>query len=335
MRSRIVLLLGLLFAFASCEKIAFKKDGESTNARENFEYLWEQVDKRYAYFEYKNIDWNAIKAKYAPRVYDGMSEDSLFNVMGAMLDELRDGHVNLISPFNVSRFDVDFLGPENIDDRVATEFYLGESRVTTGPFSHNFLRDKQVGYIRYRSFTGTLEAKHLDYMLDKYKDTKGIIFDIRQNGGGAVSDVYAILRRFMQEQQLVFTSRGKTGPGHNEFGEIEESYLSPAGDVRYTKKIVVLTDRGTYSSGSVFSLIARELDNITIMGDTTGGGLGLPNGGQLPNGWTYRCSITQMLSASGENFENGMPPDKRVIVDPNNLQQGIDDVIEAAINEIL
>lgn len=335
MKSKIVLLLFCVFVLASCEKVVFKKDIETTSPYENFDYLWEQVDKRYAYFDYKNVDWDAMYAKYASRLYDGMSEDSLFNVMGDMLDELRDGHVNLISPFNISRFDIDFLGPENIDDRVVTEYYLGEDRVTTGPFSHDFLADRRVGYIRYRSFTGTLEAKHLDYMLDRYKDTEGLIFDIRQNGGGAVNDVYGILRRFIKKEQLVFTSRGKTGPGHNEFGEIDKSYLGPAGDVRYTKKIMVLTDRGTYSSGSVFSLIARELDNMMLMGDTTGGGLGLPNGGQLPNGWTYRCSITQMLSADGENFEDGIPPDVRVIVNPDNLQLGIDDVIEAAIKEIL
>jgi len=32
---------------------------------------------------------------------------------------------------------------------------------------------------------------------------------------------------------------------------------------------------------------------MVLIGDTTGGGWGLPNGGQLPNGWTYRLSITK------------------------------------------
>ena len=85
-----IIAIGLVLMFSSCEKMMFKKKGDTTNARENFDYLWEQLDKRYAYFDYKNVDWNAMRAKYAPRVYDGMSEDSLFNVMGTMLDELRD-----------------------------------------------------------------------------------------------------------------------------------------------------------------------------------------------------------------------------------------------------
>lgn len=334
MRKMILALMPVML-LASCEKALFKKTGESTNAVENFDYLWEQCDKRYAYFDYKNIDWNAVYAKYRPKVYDGMTEDSLFNTMGAMLNELRDGHVNVISPFNISVFNIDLLGPENVDDRVILENYTGTERTITGPFTHDFLRNKEIGYIRLYSFPGTVDDVQLDYMMDKYRDTKGLIFDIRQNGGGAVYDVYQILSRFIDVQTPVYTSRGKTGPGHNEFGEIEYSTLAPSeSSKRYLKKIIVLTDRGTYSSGSFFTLMAKAIPNMMVMGDTTGGGLGLPNGGQLPNGWTYRCSITQTLDVDSNNYENGVPPDVRVVVDKLRLAQGIDDVLEAAMNEI-
>lgn len=334
MRKMILTLMPVML-LASCEKALFKKKGESTNAVENFDYLWEQCDKRYAYFDYKNIDWNTVYAKYRPKVYDGMTEDSLFNTMGAMLNELRDGHVNLISPFNISVFDIDLLGPMNVDDRVILENYTGTDRTITGPFTHDFLRNKEIGYIRLYSFPGTVDDVQLDYIMDKYRDTKGLIFDIRQNGGGAVYDVYQILSRFIDVQTPVYTSRGKIGPGHNEFGDIEYSTLPPSeSSKRYLKKIVVLTDRGTYSSGSFFTLMAKAIPNMMVMGDTTGGGLGLPNGGQLPNGWTYRCSITQTLDVDSNNYENGVPPDVRVVVDKLRLSQGIDDVLEAAMNEI-
>ena len=332
---RIIISILIISLFASCEKALFKQKGENNKAVANFDHLWEQCDIRYAYFDYKKINWKTVYAQYRGKVYDGMSEDSLFNVMGAMLNELRDGHVNLISPFNISVFDVDLLGPENVDDRVILENYIGIDRIITGPFTHDFLRNKEIGYIRLRSFPGTVDNVQLDYMLDRYKDTKGLIFDIRQNGGGVINDVYTILGRFIDKQTFVYQSRGKIGPGHNEFGEPELSYLSPAETpVKYLKKIVVLTDRGTYSSGSFLALMAKGIDNMVIMGDTTGGGLGLPNGGQLPNGWTYRCSITQTLDIDGNNYENGMPPDKPVLVDKLRLAQGIDDVLEAAMQEI-
>lgn len=332
---KLLTIIAAAVLFSSCEKVLFKKKGDTTNAVENFDYLWQQLDKRYAYFDYKKIDWNAVYAQYRPRVYDGMSEDSLFNVMGAMLNELRDGHVNLISPFNISVFDVDLLGPENIDDRTILENYIGTDRVITGPFTHDFLKNKQVGYIRLHSFPGTVDDVQLDYILDRYKNTRGLIFDIRQNGGGVINDAYTILSRFIDKETLVYRSRGKTGPGHNEFGETEPSTLAPSSSgIKYLKKIVVLTDRGTYSSGSFFAMMSSALPNVVTMGDTTGGGLGLPNGGQLPNGWTYRCSITQTLDVNGNNYENGVPPHKTVIADKLRLALGTDDVLEAAMIEI-
>lgn len=329
------LLLSILILLSSCEKIFFKKKGDTINAVENFEYLWKEVDSRYSFFDYKNIDWNTVHTKYAPLVYDGMTEDSLFNVMGAMLTELRDGHTNLISPFNISRFYFQFQGMENIDERVVSEFYLGTDAVSTGPFRHNFLHNKEVGYIRFPSFTGTVDELNLDYVIRRYKDTKGIIFDIRQNGGGAGIDIYNILARFIDEKTTLYRVRNKTGPGHNEFGEPDDHIISPSPNRKYLKKVILLTDRGTFSAGSYLTLGAKNISNILIMGDTTGGGLGLPNGGQLPNGWIYRCSVTQTLDLYGNNYENGIPPDKRVLVDKGNLANGVDDVIETAVNEIL
>jgi C-terminal processing protease CtpA/Prc len=76
------------------------------------------------------------------------------------------------------------------------------------------------------------------------------------------------------------------------------------------------------------------MPNMTVMGDTTGGGLGLPNGGQLPNGWTYRFSITRTLDPQGNNFENGVPPDIVSIMTDEERVNGVDKVIEDAIDFI-
>ena len=60
----------------------------------------------------------------------------------------------------------------------------------------------------------------------------------------------------------------------------------------------------------------------------------MPNGGQLPNGWRYRFSISQALTLNmNASYENGVPPDILSFFDFNNLTQ--DEVIERAIQEIL
>ena len=45
----------------------------------------------------------------------------------------------------------------------------------------------------------------------------------------------------------------------------------------------------------IFALSTTAYDNMFCVGDTTGGGLGMPNGGELPNGWRYRFSVTRTL----------------------------------------
>ncbi|WP_074406721.1 MULTISPECIES: S41 family peptidase [Aquimarina] len=317
----------------SCEKALFENDLASTNPKDNFEYLWNECNEKYSYFDVKNIDWDVVKSEYSAKIYDGMSQDSLFKVLGGMLTELRDDHTNLISNFNISTFRVDYLGQDNFDWRIIEDHYLNRDYYITGPFLHNFLDNKEIGYVRFPSFPGTVDGDNLNFVLNRYKNTKGLILDLRENGGGAVTDIFAILSRFVERKTLVNYSRIKSGPGRNDFSEAEPVYVSPYSGIRYKNKIVVLVDRGTYSAGSFFSLATKALPNITLIGDTTGGGLGLPNGGQLPNGWTYRFSITQALTLDkSPDYENGVPPDIEALVDWSDLTK--DEVLERAILEL-
>ncbi len=326
-----VILISLFFS--SCDQIVFGDDLESSNAQENFDYLWTECSERYTFFDLKDIDWEAVRVKYQAQITEGMDEVELFDVLANMLNELKDGHVNLISNFNVSFFPFDQIGQDNFDFRIIEDNYLPTNYFVSGPFRHDFIAGGEVGYIRYGSFTGTVSEKNLGFILERYKDTKGLILDLRENGGGAVSDVYAILRRFITEETIVARSRIKSGPGKNDFTPLEDAVVTPTSGVSYDKKVIVLIDRGTYSAGSFFSLATKELPNLVLVGDFTGGGLGAPNGGELPNGWEYRFSITQTLDLNGNNYENGVPPDIEAFVDWEDRTK--DEVIERALLELL
>lgn len=322
---RIYILTLLAGVLSSCEKTFFDEEIKSKSPTENFEYLWKQCDEKYAFFDYKKIDWNERHSYYKSRINDNMSQESLFNELAAMMNDLRDGHVNLVSNFNVSSYKINFLGPTNIDERIVEEFYLTKDHHTTGPFLHNFVDNGNVGYIRFQSFPGSVTDDQLDYMISRYENTKGLIIDVRQNGGGAVNDVFKMLSHFVTAKTLVYRTFTKSGPGHNEFTSAGEAYTEPSGK-RYTKKVVVLTDRGTYSSGSHFTLAMRNIPQAVIMGDTTGGGMG------LPNGWTYRFSVTSTRDLDGANFEDGVPPDITAFINKADVNK--DAVIDAAIAEI-
>lgn len=331
--------LAFVLLCSSCEK-AFMEKEPGKDPVTTFEYLWKTVDEQYSFFDVKGVDWDSVYAVYRPKVSEKISDDSLFNVLGAMLNTLNDGHTNLISPFDVSHNELVYrrmYANSNIDPDVVVLNYLTINYHTTGAFTHNAIRDGQIAYLRYSSFISAISDDDLEYLVNRYKNTKGMIIDLRQNGGGNVDNVWNLMKLFPRGDRQLYQTQIKNGPAHDDFSDIS-IVKQPSHDEKttYGKPIVVLTDRGSYSATSFFSLcIKSNFPDATIVGDTTGGGLGLPNGGELPNGWSYRFSITRTLDNNDNNYENGMPPDVTVILDPVQTAQGIDNVIETACDILL
>ena len=334
-------LIVLAFAFTSCER-AFMEQDEPSNPVNVFDYLWNQLDQQYAFFDVKNIDWDSVREVYRPMVNDNMSNYSLFRVCAAMLNTLQDGHTNLISGFDVSRNDSVYYkmyAEKNIDENVVLLNYLTVNHHTTGSFMHNAIRNGAVAYIRYSSFSDYISEGSLKYLVNRYKNCKGMVIDLRQNSGGSISNIAALLSIFDNHKQLLYQSQAKLGPEHDAFSEALSVYAADSSLLgkhnAYTKPVAVLIDRGSYSATSFFAICTMAYDNIRLFGDYSGGGLGLPNGGVLPNGWTYRFSTTRTLAIDGRNYENGVPPDVRVLLDPACTAQGVDNVIEVAAEWIL
>ena len=163
---RLVLLAALMFGvglFASCEK-AFMSPDLSASAVNTFDYLWTKVDQQYSMFDVKDVDWNAVYDSIRPKVHNGMKSDSLFNVCAGMLDLLRDGHVNLVGPYDVSRSsDVyhGFYSESGIDRNTVFLYYLGSGYHVSGGMTHNALADGKVIYILYSSFSNGVSDAQL------------------------------------------------------------------------------------------------------------------------------------------------------------------------------
>ena len=334
----IILICLTAIAFSSCER-AFMKPDESSDPVNVFEYLWNRVDQLYTYFDIKGIDWDSVHSVYRPMVYDGMSDDSLFSVCAAMLNTLRDGHTNLFSDFDIMRSDTIsyWMSEYNCYNQdVVLQHYLTLAYHQTGSIKHNAIRNGNVAYLRYSSFSSQISEKDLKYIMNRYKDCDGIILDLRQNGGGSISNMYHLVGMFDCHEQPLYTTQRKAGPAHNDFTAPVTCYAPSSSflDEPYTKPMAVLIDRGSFSATSHFAACAQAFDNVKTFGDYTGGGMGLPNGGILPNGWTYRFSCTRSIALDGGNYENGVPPDVRILLDPAAVVQGKDNIIETAADWI-
>ena len=191
---RTLVPLGLfltLFLFSSC----IKEEEYDDNARGNFEALWNIMDQHYCFFTEKNIDWNAIHAKYSPQVDAGMSSSQLFEVLAKMLSELKDGHVNLYSSFDVGRnWSWHENYPSNFSDTIYHK-YIGTDYKIAGPLSYRVL-DDNIGYLRCASFESAIGSGNLDHVLSDFAPCNGLIIDIRDNGGGLLTDAETFAARF-------------------------------------------------------------------------------------------------------------------------------------------
>jgi hypothetical protein len=328
----ILFLLSALF-FSACQSSIL--ESPTSDKKEVFEFCWNSIDTKYSFFEYKNIDWDATHSRFSKSISNDMSDEAFFDTLSVMIDILKDGHSGIDAPFNAHKY-VGFYtrGPENFDERLLVDNYAHGWGSVTGALKHIPLCDGKVAYIYYGDFSNDITNEDIDYILSKYKNTRGLIIDVRNNFGGSASNIFMLVKRFIHTDTHLFDSRLKNGPGHNDFTKLTPTNLSPA-DSTYNGKVCVLTNRKVYSAASVFTLAMREIPGVTIVGDTTGGGLGLPVGIELPNEWQIHCAGSQLLSTTGENFEFGIPPDIQVDMKKEDIDKGIDSIIEKAIYVIL
>ena len=328
----IYLCLGLSILFLpSCEK----GDEYDSSAYTNFNALWQILDENYCFFDYKDIDWDDVYDQYLPQLSDTMTVYTLFDTLGDMLAELKDGHVNLISTFNTSRYWDWYLDYADNFSEDIQENYLGRDYSIAGGLRYTTLADGQIGYIYYGSFSSSASDASLTHIFYQFSECKGIIFDVRDNSGGLLSNADRIASHFISEECLVGYIQYKTGKGHSDLSDPYPIYLSPSEYSRWLRPVVVLTNRYCYSAANNFVQKMRTFSNVVTMGDRTGGGSGMPYSSELPNGWAIRFSASPLLDENQQHTEFGIDPDIAVSMTEEDEAEGKDTIIETAISYIL
>ena len=296
----------------------------------NFEALWTIIDEHYSFLDYKQVDWNAIHSRYRALVSNQMTDRELFDICGDMLKELRDGHTNLIASHDVSRYWIWEQWPVNYDERIIDAHYLNFDYKMASGIKYQILTDN-IGYMYYESFSAGIGEGNLDLILSYLSTADGLIIDVRSNGGGYLDNVEKLVSRFIDERTLAGYIRHKTGKGHNDFSDPYPYYFEPTKNhIHYLKPVVVLANRGSFSATNNFVSIMKSLGNVTVVGDTTGGGCGLPFTGELPNGWRIRFSSCPIMDAQRQLTEFGVAPDVRVDMDEDDRTR--DAILDKAIS---
>ena len=329
MRNRMIswlLFLTCLSGLTAC----IREEEYTNDPIGNFDQLWKIIDERYCFLDYKGIDWKKIGERKRKFIEPEMDDRDLFQVLSDMLYELQDGHVNLTSTDNQTHFDFWLDSPRNFSEAtIESNYYLGQNYQQTAGFKYKILNDK-VGYIYYEKFSEGIDNNDLDRVFSYFSNCKGLIIDVRQNSGGNATNSAKIASRFTEKKILTGYICHKTGPGHNDFSEPYAIYLEPAKGIRWQKKVAVLTNRHSYSATNDFVNHMRCLPNVTIVGDKTGGGSGMPFSSELPNGWTIRFSASPHFDKNMNHIVWGINPDVKVDINYKDEANGFDTIIEEA-----
>lgn len=303
----------------------------------NFDALWTIIDEHYCFFEYKDIDWNEVGQRYRAQVRPEMTSEELFDVCAQMLKELKDGHTNLISSWDVSRYWIWEQYPDNYDERIIDQYYLNFNYRQASGIKYQILSNN-IGYMHYGDFGSNIGEGNLDMILSYLAVCDGLVIDVRGNGGGFLMNVETLVGRFITEPIHAGYISHKTGPGHDEFSEPYAYYFEPADDyrIKFMKPIVVLANRASFSATNNFVSIMKMLPNVRVVGDTTGGGSGMPFTSELPNGWNVRFSACSILDATGRETEFGTEPSEGYKVDmsESDMAAGRDTILETAFAAI-
>ena len=324
-----LLLIVCAFAMTACVNEEEYNDTPS----DNFEALWRIIDEHYCFFDYKasayGLDWDEVHSRYARQITDNLSDAQLFEILGNMLGELRDGHVNMYSAWDTSRnWEWKEAYPSNISDTLISKYLGTDFRMAAG-LKYRIL-DDNTGYVRCASFSTAPGEGNLDEMMMHFAACNSLIIDIRDNGGGMLTAAEKVAARFTNEELLVGYMQHKTGKGHSDFSSMEEQRLKPSSGMRWQKRVAVLTNRAVYSAANEFVKYMRCCPKVIVVGDRTGGGAGMPYSSELPIGWSVRFSACPMFDRDKESTEFGIDPDYNVSLSQTDILRGEDTIIEEA-----
>lgn len=337
-----IYLFFLLFVLYGCEKMFLEPDPQNT-PEQNFQIFWNDFDRYYAQFSIRHVDWDSVYSKYRPQISSSTTEQQLFSILSNIIGGINDMHIDLHTPFA----DVNWKNPAPSSYpsmriiNPCKHLKCGSSQ--NSAIEYRICQNSSIGYLNIPSFSGETDGLSLsderylviDKILSEWKDMKGIIIDLRWNPGGNSNNAIAVAGRFVDKSRVYAQYREKIGPGKGDFSPWKNSTIEPKGAYQFLKPVVILTSRATASSAEIFVMALQSLPNVTIVGDTTGGGVGAPVYRELPNGWTYRLSTRYYADAQQRIMEGvGIFPDVPVTTTQADSSNGIDRILEKGIEII-
>jgi carboxyl-terminal processing protease len=230
-----------------------------------------------------------------------------------------------------------FHGPR--DTPLAVTFVDSEERLRPVTLIRRFVEFQRrvivrkplhnIGYIEVTGFGPEIE-KDFEAAMREAQDTRGLILDLRNNGGGFVTTVAQIASYFLPE-----------GSGLGEFinrhGRGASRYTQRA-RINYREPLIVLVSARSASGAEIFAAAMQERKRAIIVGaspTTCGCLLGVSRTLKLPDGGKLNVSDSDYRTAMGRRIEgSGVKPDFNLETRIADLLADRDPALELAVDQM-
>ena len=165
--------------------------------------------------------------------------------------------------------------------------------------------DGNIGYVHISAFrenTFDQYSKVLNELLEA--GAEGIIFDVRNNGGGLLSALEDVLDPLLPEGNIAIASYGD--------GTVKTIVESDSEELDIP--MIVLVNGGTASAGELFAASLRDFGKASLVGETTFG-KGIMQDTRTVAGGAVTLTVAAYQTVKGECYhEIGVTPDTEIIL---------------------
>ncbi len=331
-------LLPWLVGIALLASLPAASGQDSSNPRDpelNFEYVWKAMDRTYAQFGVKHVDWDALYRVYRPQVTAETTDAQLWDILLTMLQHLNDSHVCLADGTRRNCGGLtEGLRPDDFSlDLIKSKYLQGKFTATLdGNFTSGWLTD-EIGYLHMADFKDAVgpTTEAIDAFMSEFAQARALVVDVRGNPGGNARVVEEVANRFADRKRHYMRVWTRYGPRHDDLGPADCRNVEPGGPIRFTGPTVLLTHRLSASGADNFALAMRVLPHVTLVGDPTEGAFASQFPDRMPNGWVLWVAFKTATDHNGVCYDGlGVPPDLRIWNTPANIVAGTDRVLEFA-----
>ena len=323
--------------------------GTPLSTFETFAATWAE---HYPFFADKSTDWAAVVAAHRGKVTARTTPGELFAVLKDMIEPLHDAHSFIAAPTVNKEFGGYRKSASWVERGDRDKVYGLVKPYLSGPL-HSFCEGRlefgllgtDIAYLRIRGFAGytkdgafepgqaALEAA-LDTVFAAARGWKGLVVDVRINGGGADPYGLAIASRLTSTTYTAYAKQARGDPAKASVWTAEQpSVVRPSTRPGFAGPVVELIGIQSVSAAETFTqALLKRTPPVTRVGENTQGVFSDVLVRHLPNTWRFGLPNERFVT-DGKTFDGaGIAPDVPVqSFHPAGIKSGKDAGLEKAV----